>query len=126
MQLRIHHHLARDRVMVLDQRPGIVEQNLLGHTAKGPEAAFHAVEPMLLAFATVSPGVQPAGIAERGDEEEYLLHPVPDRDTPLAEVDLQLLTGRRLHRLQHRARGPRHAAPAAGGRPRARPCAGSP
>lgn len=89
--------------MVLDQRPGIVEQNLLGHTAKGPEAAFHAVEPMLLAFATVSPGVQPAGIAERGDEEEYLLHPVPDRDTPLAEVDLQLLTGPRLE--AHRRAG---------------------
>ena len=82
--------------MVLDQRPGIVEQHLLGHTAKGPEAALHAIEPVLLAFTPVSPGVKPAGIAQRGDEEEYLLHLVPDRDTPLAEVDLQLLTGPRL------------------------------
>jgi len=103
MKLGVHHHLARDRVMVLDQRPGVVERHLFRHAPEGPEAAFHAVEPVLLAFAPGGPGVQPAGIAPRRDEEEHLLHPVPDLDAPLAEVDLQLLTRPRLE--PHRRAG---------------------
>ncbi len=42
METFVEAHLARGRVVVLDQRPRIVEQHLLRHPAKALEGAFHA------------------------------------------------------------------------------------
>ena len=45
VQTIVETHFASGRVMVIDQPPRIVEQNLLRHLAKALERAFHAVEP---------------------------------------------------------------------------------
>ena len=58
--------------------------------------ALEPVEPALLAFVAERPHVDPARVAERGHEQEDLDLAPADLDEPLAEVDLQLATRRRL------------------------------
>ncbi len=86
--------------MAQDQRPGIVEQNLLGHAAERREGALHPLEPVLLPFADEGPDMDPARVAERRHEERHQLRRALDLDAPLPEVDLQLLarTGLEPHR----------------------------
>jgi hypothetical protein len=45
MQPLVETDFAGGRIMVIDQRPRIVEQHLLRHPAKAPQRALHAVEP---------------------------------------------------------------------------------
>jgi hypothetical protein len=82
--------LARRRVVVEHQGPGVVEQDLLGHAPERPEGALQPLEPVLLALAAERAHVQPARVAEGGDEQEDPDRLAGDLDPPLAEVDLEL------------------------------------
>src|SRR4051812_41474167 len=53
MQPWVQHNLPTGRIMVQDQRLGVVEQNLAGHSAEGMERTLHAVEPAVLPLMAV-------------------------------------------------------------------------
>lgn len=93
MQPGMQHHLPARGIMVQNQRPGVVEQDLARNAAKGEERAFHPGKPALLLLMAKGTHVQTAGIAERRDEEEHLGGRARDLNAALAEVDLQLLPG---------------------------------
>ena len=67
VQTVVETHLARGRVMVLDQRPRIVEQHLLRHPAKALERALHAVEPGRLPLVPEGLHKRPSRIAKGRD-----------------------------------------------------------
>src|SRR6266853_6905232 len=92
----IETHLAGRRVVVVDQRPRIVEQHLLRHPAKPAERAFHAVEPGRLPLMPERPHKWPPRIAQCRYEQMHPHRVAADRHPRLAKVDLQLLARRRL------------------------------
>lgn len=96
METLVEQHLARLRVVLLDQRPGIIEQDLLRQAAKVPEGALQPLEPGHLALVAEGPGVDPPRIAQRGHEQVGPHALLADPDLPLAEIDLQLPTRWRL------------------------------
>ena len=95
-QSGVEHDGAGLRVVIGHERTRVIEEHLLGHAAEGEERALEPVEPALLAFVAERPHVDPARVAERGDEQEDLDLAPADLDEPLAEVDLQLAAWRRL------------------------------
>ena len=86
----MQHHLAAGRVMVQDQRLGVVEQHFLRHPTKGPESALQSVEPTVLPLMSIRPHMHSPRVAERRDEEEDFDRNTADLDPAFAEVDLQL------------------------------------
>jgi hypothetical protein len=70
MQPRMQHHLPTARVMVQDQRPGVVEQKPRGFVAEGAEGAFQPSNQLPCRSWPCAWHVQPAGVAEGRDEEE--------------------------------------------------------
>ncbi len=96
MQPSVELHLARHRIMVFDQRLRVIDQNFHRNTPKPQECAFHPFEPVGLALPRRGSNVHPAGIAKRSDKHMDP-HPLAaDPDTRIAEVDLHLMTRRRL------------------------------
>ena len=89
-------HLTRDRIVVLDQSTSVVEQQLARHPTKMEERAFDPFQPRRLLFMSKRCGINPARVAQGGDEQEHFVPLALDRDPALAEVDLQLSAGRRL------------------------------
>ena len=96
MQFWVDDNLASRRVMMGDQRAGVVEQHLVRHATEHAKRTLHAFEPVLLLLPGEGPDMQTPGIEKRCHEEEHLHGRAADLDTPLTEVDLQLLTGARL------------------------------
>jgi hypothetical protein len=50
VQAGVEHHFPGGRIMMLDQRLGVVEQHLLGQAAEMPERALQPLEPGRLAL----------------------------------------------------------------------------
>ncbi len=96
VQASVEPHLPRHGVVLLDQRAGIVEQHLGGHSAKGQEGALHPLEPVGLPLPQGWANVHPPREAERRDEQMGAQLRVTDPYPRLAEVDLQLSPRRRL------------------------------
>jgi hypothetical protein len=96
VEARVEHHLPRARVVALDQRTGVVEQHLRGQPAEMAERALDTLEPGRLPLVPEGADVDPARVAQRGDEQ---VDPNPlhaERHPALAEVDLHLPARRRL------------------------------
>ena len=96
MQPLVKSHLARRCVVVLDQRPGVVEQNLLRNPAEMAERPLHAVEPGRLSLMPEGAHKYSPRITERRHEQVQLHNLAADRGPRLAKVDLQLPPRRRL------------------------------
>jgi hypothetical protein len=62
MQPGMQQHFSGGRIMVQDQRPGVVEQNFARHTAEGTESTLHAVEPVVLLLMAVGADMQAARV----------------------------------------------------------------
>jgi hypothetical protein len=74
----------------------IIDQNFRRHAPKPQESAFHPFEPVGLALPRRGPDVHPARIAKRPDKHMDT-HPLAADPYPrVAEVDLHLMTRRRL------------------------------
>jgi hypothetical protein len=86
VQALVEAHLACRRVMVLDQRPSVVEQHRLRHVAK---IAKRRLYPSPIAARADTPHEPAPGVAECRDTHADM-HP------RLAKIDLQLLARRRL------------------------------
>src|ERR1700761_266093 len=87
----MQHHLAAGRVMMQDQRLGVVGQNLPWHAAESSQGALQSVEPTVLPLMSIRAHMQPARVAECRHEEGHLDRNTADLDTAFAEIDLQLL-----------------------------------
>jgi hypothetical protein len=109
MQTLVEAHLAGRRVMVVDQRPRIVEQHLLRHPAKAPERALHAVEPGRLPLVAKGPDKRPPRIAEGRDKQMYPHRGTPNRHRDRPKVDLRLLSRRRLSKRRQARASARNA-----------------
>jgi hypothetical protein len=96
MQPGMQHDLPADRIMMQDQRLGIVEQNLARHTAERTERTLHAVEPVVLLLMAIGTHMQTARITERGHEQKRFHRHAADLHPALTEVDLQLFARLRL------------------------------
>jgi hypothetical protein len=92
----IETHFARNRVMMVDQRPSVVEQHLPRYPAKALEPPFQAIKPRRLALMPEGPHKHPPRIPQRRDKQMYPHRVAADRYSRLAKVDLQLLARRRL------------------------------
>src|SRR4029077_15057205 len=57
-QLVVEHHAARDSIMIHNQCPSVVEQNLIGYAAKPGKGALQARKPALLALVAECANVQ--------------------------------------------------------------------
>jgi hypothetical protein len=112
VQLRVEPDLARRRVMVLDERPGVVEQDLGGNAAEVQEGALDAFEPVGLSLPQRRSNVDPSRVAERGDEQVGAQLRVTDPHPGLAEVDRQLMPRRRLEPHRRACLGLQLASPA--------------
>src|SRR3954452_15734925 len=95
MQASVEHHLPGARIMVLDQRLGVVEQDLLGQAVE-VEGAFQSFKPSRLALMAERLNVNAARIAKGGGKQVNPHARVADHHPALAEVDLQLTPRRRL------------------------------
>jgi hypothetical protein len=88
MQSRVKQDLSCGRIMVQDQRPGVVEQNFARHTAEGTESTLHAVEPVILLLVAVGADMQAARVAQRCYEQVDFDHRATDLYPAFTEVDL--------------------------------------
>jgi len=87
-------HLASGRVMIIHQRPRIVEQHLPRYPGKALERPLHAVEPRRLPLVPKGADKRTSRVAQ-GRHKQMQPHPLAaDRRRGRAEVDLQLLTRR--------------------------------
>jgi hypothetical protein len=80
----------------LYERPGIVEQEFSGDAAEVPEGPIEARHPSRLPLVSEDRRVAPSAVPQRGDEQVHPSRHAPDLHHAAAEVDLELLTGRRL------------------------------
>src|SRR5262249_11536827 len=76
------------------QGPGVVQQDLLRHSAELGKRAFQSVEPALLSLVAKRPDVMPARITERGNEQIRAHFAAADLDQALTKIDLHLLARR--------------------------------
>jgi hypothetical protein len=89
-QTLVEPHLAGGRVMVIHQRPRIVEQHLLRHPGKALERPLHPVKPRRLPLVPKGADKRPSRIAQ-GRHKQMQPHPLTaDRRRGRAKVDLQL------------------------------------
>ena len=116
VQALVERHLARRPVVVLDERPGVVQQQLARHAAEVAEGALDPVQPRRLPLVPEGADVHPARVAQRGDEQVDPHRLLADPHRPLAEVDLQLPPRRRLE-ADRGQRFRRELAPQVGHRP---------
>jgi hypothetical protein len=96
VQPRAKPYLAGARVVVIDQRPWVVEQHLPRHSAKALERPLQAVKPGRLPLVPKGLYIGPPRITQRCHEQMHPHCGAPDRHDRGSEVDLQLLPGRRL------------------------------
>ena len=83
-------HFPRRRIVQRHQRPGVVEQHLLGNATEVAKRRLDPVEPGRLPLVPERLHIGPPRVAERR-HEQVDPHPLPaDRHPRLAEVDLQL------------------------------------
>jgi hypothetical protein len=90
VQPLVEHDLARHRIVANDQRLGIVEQDLAGHSTEVAERPFQALEPSGLALVAERRNETAARVAQRRHEQIDPRHLFADLDERRAEVDLQL------------------------------------
>ena len=112
MEPGVEPDLPGRRVMVLHQRPGVVEQNLRRHAAEPQERTLHPLEPVHLALAQRGSDMHPPRVAERGDEQMRADLLIGDPYLGFAKVDLQLPPRRRLEPNRRPAVGLQLPAPA--------------
>ena len=93
MQPGMQHDLPAGRIMIQDQRLGIIQKNLACHPAEGTEGTLHAVEPAVLPLMAIRADMQSPGIAERCDKQMHLHRNPADLHPAFTEVDLQLFAG---------------------------------
>lgn len=83
--------------VVPDHQPAVVvEPHLFGDPAKVPERTLQSGKPALLALVSEGPDIKPVRTAEPGDKQIDFDSVAVDQHPALAEIDLQLLAGRRL------------------------------
>jgi hypothetical protein len=107
MQAVVELHLPGCGIMVLDQRAGVVEQQLARQPAEVAERTLDPLQPCRLPLVLERVGVNPPRVAQRRHEQAHLAPPEAlHLDPALAEVDLQLPPRRRLepNRRQRRRR----------------------
>src|SRR3954451_20408039 len=90
VQPLVEDHLTGLRVVVRDQRAGVVEQQLARHAAEVAEGALDPVEPRRLPLVPERSDQGAARVAESRDEQEAPDGLAPDHHAPPAEVDLHL------------------------------------
>src|SRR6185437_5802691 len=95
-QLVVELNRSAYRVVAHHERPWIVHQHFLRHTAEGRERALEPGKPMLLPLGPERTHMKPSRVAERCHEHECLDFRSSDLDQALPEVDLQLSSRRRL------------------------------
>jgi hypothetical protein len=96
MKPAVEPHLSGGRIVMLNQRLGIVDQHFGRNPAKAQKGALHALKPVGLALPQRGADMQPARVAQGGHKQ---MHPHPLAANPhprLAKVDLHLLARRRL------------------------------
>src|SRR5262249_60202524 len=88
---------SRSQPVVTGAHPAIfVDHPPPGTPAEVTEGTLHTSKPTLLALVTEWPDIEPPRIAQRRHKQVHLHVLVTDHCSALAEVDLQLLAGRRL------------------------------
>lgn len=95
-QPRVEPDLPRLGVVVVDQRPRVVQQHFLRQPGEVRERPLHPIEPRRLAVVPERLHVAAPRVAQRRHEQVHPHRLATDLHTPLAEVDLQLPAGRRL------------------------------
>jgi hypothetical protein len=90
----IEHHLARGRIVVINQTPGVIEYDFFRNAAKMAERSLHPIKPRRLSLVTEGPDVNPPRIAKRGYEQEQAASFAADRQSKLPKINLQLLARR--------------------------------
>jgi hypothetical protein len=88
--------LAGLAVVLVNQRPGVVDEQLARRAAEVAPCAFNASQPGTLALVQEHFHVAAPRVAQRGDEQVDLLRLAVELDVQRAEVDLQLLARRGL------------------------------
>src|SRR6516225_131430 len=88
--------LAGNRVVAVDQGPGIVEEHFLRHAAEVAKRRLDAVKPNRLPLMPEGAHEEASRIAKRGDEQVEPQPLAADRRPCLTKVDLQLMPRRRL------------------------------
>src|ERR1700761_2857570 len=88
----MQHNFAARRVMMQDQRLGVVEQNLPRYAAKGTEGTLQSVKPAILPLMSIRAHMQSPRVAEGRDKEEDLDRSTANLDPAFTKVDLQLFT----------------------------------
>lgn len=96
MEALIEPHLAGDRIVVVDQRSGVVDQDLRRHPAKVAEGAFQPIKPRPLALMAKGRHIPTPRVAQRRHEQKDPDHLAADRHPRRTKVDLQLPPRRRL------------------------------
>jgi hypothetical protein len=96
MQSGMQHDLPAGRIMMQDQRLGVVEQDLARHATEGAERALHAIEPAVLLLMAIGAHMQATRVTQRGHEQKDFDRRATDRHPALAEIDLQLFARLRL------------------------------
>jgi len=102
-QPHVEADLAGRRIMVIDQRPGAVEQHFARHPAKVAKRPLNPLEPRRLPLVAKGLHKDPARIAQRRHKQIDAHALAADRDPGLAEIDLQLVA-RRCLKTQRRPR----------------------
>ena len=95
VQAIVEFHLVRGRIVVLDQRTSIVEQEPAGHAAEMAECPYNSFQPGRSPLMSKGPRIDTPRIAERRHEQIHFGPLAPDHDPALAKVDLQLAAWRR-------------------------------
>ena len=88
--------LTGGRIVVIDQRAGVVEQHLPRHPAKMAKRTLDPVEPGRLPLVPEGLHENPPRVAQGRDEQVDAHALTGDRGAHLAKIDLHLVTRRRL------------------------------
>ncbi len=84
----IDHQFSRSGVVEADQRPGIIDQNLLGHPTPEAEGLLQRLQPVALLLLPVHPDHLPPGVPQGQHAEVHLGPHSTDRHPQLTEVGL--------------------------------------
>jgi len=95
-QSGIELNLPRRSIVPHHQPAVVVEQHFLGYPAKVTERTFQPRKPALLPFIAEGPDIQSPRVTQGGHEQIDPDVLATNQRPPLAEIDLQLTTRRRL------------------------------
>jgi hypothetical protein len=109
VQVFVETHLAGGRIMMIDQRPRIIEDHLLRDPAEVPERALRAVQPGRLPLMPEGPDKRPPQIAQGRDKQMHPHRGTPNRHRDRPKVDLRLLARRRLSKRRQARASARNA-----------------